>query len=89
LLFALAFLVVIPEEPALSEAERGICFCLLPLHLFFAVSAQNPHVKPPNQLTPCRTATSVWRMSFTQSAILDIELKTKQAPGTLRGLFHL
>jgi hypothetical protein len=25
---ALAFLVVIPEEPALSEVEWGICFCL-------------------------------------------------------------
>jgi hypothetical protein len=24
--FALAFLVVIPEEPALSEVEWGICF---------------------------------------------------------------
>jgi hypothetical protein len=28
--FAVAFFVVIPEEPALSEAEWGICFCFCP-----------------------------------------------------------
>jgi hypothetical protein len=25
--FAVAFLVAIPEEPALSEVEWGICYC--------------------------------------------------------------
>jgi hypothetical protein len=81
-----AFLVAIPEEPALSETEQRICFCFLPLHLFFAFSAQNSRVKPQNHLNPCQTATSVWLISFTRSGILDIELKNKASSGHPPGL---
>jgi len=33
------------------SSPKGICCCLLHLHLFFAFSAQKSHVKPQNHLT--------------------------------------
>ena len=66
----------------------GICFCLLPLHLFFAFSPQKPHVKPLKHITPYQPMTSIWHVSYTQTGILDIDrkiVKTKKPRGILRG----
>jgi hypothetical protein len=40
--------------------------------LFFAFSAQKPHVKPQNHLNPIPATTSTWRISSVPFAILDI-----------------
>jgi hypothetical protein len=48
-------------------------------------SAQNSHVKPLNHLTHYHPTTSAWHFSYAQPAILDIETKTREAPGNLRG----
>jgi hypothetical protein len=81
------FLAVIPA---------GICCFLvvipagdLLLHLFFAFSAQKTHVKPHIPLTPYQTTTSIWRISFPQPAIMDIEIKKKKAPRPPSGAFFI
>jgi hypothetical protein len=66
--FAFAFLLVIPEEPALNEVEWGICFCLLPLHLFFTFSAQKSNVKSQNHPKTCQPTHNKTHISSRQSA---------------------
>ena len=68
-----------------SPRDFRRCLCLLKLssstspQIFFPESTPktpaNSHVKPPNHLTHYQSTTSTWRISSTQLAILDIELK--------------
>ncbi len=44
-------------------------------------SAQKSHVKPSNHLTHYQPTTSVWHFSYSQPAILDIEIKTSKPRG--------
>jgi hypothetical protein len=59
------------------------------LHLFFAFSAQKTHVKAHIPLTPYHTTTSIWRISYPQPAIMDIEIKKKKAPRPPSGVFFI
>jgi hypothetical protein len=43
--------------------------------------ARKSHVKPQNCLTPYPPSTSVWHVSYAQTAILDIELKNSRKTG--------
>jgi hypothetical protein len=65
--------IVCRREKAKAEGEAAdfIAF-ILPLHLFFAFSAQKSHVKPQNYLTHYQSTTSTWHFSYVQPAILDI-----------------
>jgi hypothetical protein len=56
-----------------------------PAIIFFAFSAQKTHVKSQNHLTIDQSARSAWRISYVQTAILDIEIEKQAAPETLRG----
>jgi hypothetical protein len=61
----------------MGEATESIAFAL-PLFFLLPFSTQKSHVKPQNHLNHCHTATSAWHFSYTQTAILDIEIKTEQ-----------
>src|SRR5260370_38065158 len=64
--------------PFLLSSSESICFCLLLFNLFSAFSAQKSHVKSLNPLTAYKSITSAWHFSYAQTAILDIEIKTRK-----------
>jgi hypothetical protein len=66
--FVFAFLLVISEEAALRGVEWRIYFCLLPLHLFFAFSAQKSDVKSQNHPKTCQPTHNKIHISSRQSA---------------------
>jgi hypothetical protein len=65
---------------AFADSHRGgICFCLLPLHLFFAFSAQKSLVKRQNHLTPSNEGRSSLKFSYPQTTIIKTVEKNRQA----------
>jgi hypothetical protein len=72
------------EEPVLSAVEGksavALALATIVLHLFFAFFAPKTHVKSINHLTHYQSTISEWRMSYLQTAILNIENKTRKAP---------
>jgi hypothetical protein len=50
-----------------------------PQYAFCTAYTPKNLVKPPNHLTQSKQTTSKWHISFTQSAKLDIEIKTAPA----------
>jgi hypothetical protein len=79
-----------PGRSPKGEATHSIAVAVAVIFLLPS-SAQKSHVKPPNHLTHYPTTTSTWHFSSPQTAILDIEIKNKQAPWGYRrppGLTH-
>ena len=67
--------LAVPPFPLERQATDDYYFYVL-----FSVSGQNRMVRPRNHLTLYRSMLSVWHFSYTQSAILDTEIKNKRAP---------
>jgi hypothetical protein len=69
------------ETKAKGEATHSIAVagCCNFISLF---SAQKSHIKPQSRLTPTNKIRSSLQISYLQSAILNIEIRNKQAPET-------
>jgi hypothetical protein len=67
-----------------SEATDNTAVIFAPIFLF-SFSAHKSHVKPQNRLTHGAPTTSVWHVSYLETAILNIEIKKEEAPESLRG----
>jgi hypothetical protein len=69
-----------------SKAKATHSIAIVPAIIFLLPnSAQKTHVKPQNQLNATNKTRSSWHFSSTQSDILNIDQKNKQAPDILRG----
>jgi hypothetical protein len=69
-------------ESTPGEAADLIAFAVV-FKLFFAFLTQKSHVKSQNHLTNSTPTTSIWHFSYTQPAIIKLEIK--KAPGQNRG----
>src|ERR1700748_2817293 len=65
-----------------ASVAEAIDFIAFPIFLTFLlpISAQKSHVKPPSQVNPYKSTTSAWRIRYTQSAIMHIEIKKSGKP---------
>jgi hypothetical protein len=62
-----------------GEATESIVFAVAVVFLS-PNSAQKSRVKPQNHLTHSKTATSTWRIRYTQNVILDIRDQNSHKP---------